>query len=424
LWLAIARSHYRFSCRAFNERAARGGGHVRTLGACALAVLALGVAGCERKKAPQASAGDASSGAPPPPASDHILIGHVASLSGAEARFGQSTDHGVRLAVNEQNARGGVKGRVVEVRTLDDQGKPEEAAVAATRLASQEHVNVLIGEVASSRSLAMAPVADAYQVPMISPSSTSPGVTKDGERTRPYVFRVCFIDPFQGMVMARFARESLKLDRVAILRDAGNDYSVGLAEFFGARFKELGGAVVDDDSYKAGDQDFKAQLTRLNAHDPQAVYVPGRSTDVALIARQARELGMKQPLLGGDGWDSAKLFEIGGKAVEGSFFSNHYSHEDPSPRIREFVKRYTQAWGEVPDGLAAMGYDAARVAMDAAARAGELGGAALKDALASTKGFAGVTGVITIDQDHNAVKPAVVLEVKNGAARYVTTVKP
>jgi len=224
--------------------------------------------------------------------------------------------------------------------------------------------------------------------------------------------------------MAKFARNDLKVDRVAILRDVGNDYSMGLADYFLAKFKELGGTVVDDQSYKAGDQDFKAQLTAIKNKNPQAIYVPGYYTDVALIARQARELGMKQPLLGGDGWDSAKLYEIGGKAIEGSFYSNHYSPDDPSPRIQEFVKAYQARFGAVPDGLAAQGYDAAMVGFDAMNRAADGTGASVRDALAATKGYPGVTGIITIDANHDAVKPAVVLEVKDGKSVFVTSVAP
>jgi branched-chain amino acid transport system substrate-binding protein len=224
--------------------------------------------------------------------------------------------------------------------------------------------------------------------------------------------------------MAKFARDTLKISRVAILRDVGNDYSMGLADYFLAKFKELGGTIVDDQSYKAGDQDFKAQLTAIKNKNPQAIYVPGYYTDVALIPRQARELGMKQPLLGGDGWDSAKLYEIGGKAIEGSYYSNHYSPDDPSPRIQEFVKAYKARFGSVPDGLAAQGYDAAMVGFDAMSRAQGTDGASLRDAIAATKGYPGVTGVITIDENHDAVKPAVVLEVKDGKSVYVTTIKP
>jgi branched-chain amino acid transport system substrate-binding protein len=209
-----------------------------------------------------------------------------------------------------------------------------------------------------------------------------------------------------------------------VLRDVGNDYSVGLANYFIETFKKLGGTIVSDESYKAGDQDFKAQLTSIKNKNLQALYVPGYYTDVALIARQARELGMQQPLMGGDGWDSPRLFEIGGKAIEGAFFSTHYSQDDPDPRIQNFVKSYKAKWGEVPDGMAASGYDAAKVAIDAMSRAPDFTGAALKDAIAATKDYAGVTGNITIDQDHNAVKPAVVLKVENGAAKFMSTVKP
>jgi branched-chain amino acid transport system substrate-binding protein len=393
--------------------------HLRAVAAVAVAVL---VAACETKK-PEAPA-PAAPPAAAAPAAEKILVGHVGSMTGSEATFGQSTDNGIRLAQEQWNAKGGVKGKLIEVKTYDSQGKPEEAAVAATRLLVNDKVNVLLGEVASSRSLAMAPIADASKVPMITPSSTNPRVTKEGGKVRPFVFRVCFIDPFQGTVMAKFSRDNLKISKVAILRDVGNDYSVGLADFFQDKFRQMGGTIVTDQSYKAGDQDFKAQLTAIKNKGPEGIYVPGYYTDVALIARQARELGMKQPLLGGDGWDSAKLFEIGGKAIEGSFFSNHYSPEDPSPRIQEFVKAYKARFGAVPDGLAAQGYDAAMVGFTAMERAKDLSGPSVRDAIAATRDYPGGTGIITIDQNHDAVKPAVVLEVKDGRAVYVTTVNP
>jgi branched-chain amino acid transport system substrate-binding protein len=255
---------------------------------------------------------------------------------------------------------------------------------------------------------------------MISPSSTNEKVTEIGD----YIFRVCFIDPFQGSVMAKFASGSLHLGRIAILRDVRSDYSIGLSDVFQKTFTSLGGTISANESYQQGDQDFRAPLTALKASSPEAIYVPGYYTDVALIARQARELGIKVPLMGGDGWDSPKLFEIGGKAIEGSFFSNHYSYEDPSPRIQDFVKKYKERFGQVPDGLAATGYDAARLAFDAMGRAKDGSSEALRDAIEQTKGFEGVTGIITIDPDHNAVKPAVVLEIKGGAGRYVATVTP
>jgi branched-chain amino acid transport system substrate-binding protein len=384
------------------------------------AALLLTLVACEQKKQAEPAA------AQPPaasPAAAKIWFGHVNSMSGQEATFGDSTDKGIRLAVEELNAKGGVKGKQLDVKTYDSQGKPEEAAVAATRLITQDKITVLLGEVASSRSMAMAPIADANKVPMITPSSTNPKVTKDGDKTRPYVFRVCFIDPFQGTVMAKFAREK-GIKKVAILRDVGNAYSVGLADYFLSKYKELGGTIVNDQSYKAGDQDFKAQLTAIKAKGPEAIYVPGYYTDVALIARQAKELGLKVPLMGGDGWDSAKLFEIGGQAIEGSFFSNHYTPDDPSPKIQEFISKYKARFGAVPDSMAATGYDAAMVAADAINRAKDTTGEAISAAIAETKGFPGVTGVITLDADHNAVKPAVVLEVKGGKAVYVATVSP
>ncbi len=355
--------------------------------------------------------------------SDKILIGHVGSMTGNEATFGLSTDNGIRLAIDEQNKKGGIKGKMLALETRDDQGKPEEAAVAATRLMTQNRVAILIGEVASSRSMAMAPIADSNQVPMISPTSTNPKVTKDGEKTRPYVFRVCFIDPFQGTVMARFAAER-KIKNVAVLRDVGNDYSVGLADFFIKAFTAAGGTIATDQSYKAGDQDFKAQLTSIKGRKPEAIYVPGYYTDVALIARQAHELGIKVPLLGGDGWDSSKLYEIAKGALDGSYFSNHYSDEDPSPVVQEFIAKYKAAYASVPDSMAVLGYDAARVGFDAIARAKDMTGPSLAEAITATKGFQGVSGIITVDADHNAVKSAVVLGIEKNKAKYAQTIAP
>jgi len=398
----------------------------------ALAAVTVVAASCQSKQeappapaAAPAAAAPAESPAPAAaPASDKILIGHVASMTGEQATFGSSTDNGIKLALAEANKAGGINGKQLEVKTLDDQGKPEEAATAATRLITQDHVAVLLGEVASSRSLAMAPIADSNQVPMISPTSTNPRVTKDGDKTRPYVFRVCFIDPFQGTVMAKFAFETKKIKNVAIFRDIGNDYSVGLANFFAAKFKELGGKIVTDESYKAGDQDFKSQLTSIKNKHPQAIYVPGYYTDVALIARQARELGIKVPLMGGDGWDSSKLYEIAQGALDGSYFSNHYTDEDPSPVIQGFVAKYKAAYGSVPDALAVLGYDAANVAIDAMKRAKDLTGPSIRDAIEQTKAFKGVSGEITLDADHNAVKSAVVLGIEKNAAHYATTINP
>lgn len=356
---------------------------------------------------------------------DTIKIGEVGSMTGSEATFGISTHQGIILAIEEANAKGGVKGKQLEVISLDDQGKPEEAATAVTKLITQNKVTAILGEVASSRSMAMAPIAQKNKIPMITPSSTNPKVTELGT----YVFRVCFIDPFQGTVMATFAAETLKVKKVAVLRDVKNDYSIGLADFFTEVFKKKGGTIVLDTSYSAGDMDFKSQLTAIKGKNPEAIFVPGYYTEVGLIARQARELGIKAPLMGGDGWDSPKLTEIGGKAIEGAFFSNHYSSEDKSPVVQDFISRFKKKYNVVPDGLAAMGYDAALVMIDGMNRAKTLGGNDIRAALADTKKFQGVTGKITIDEKRNAVKSAVVLEVAKKEPgkedfRYKTTINP
>jgi branched-chain amino acid transport system substrate-binding protein len=343
-----------------------------------------------------------------------IRVGHFASLTGDTATFGQSTDRGVRMAVEEINARGGVLGRPLEVISEDDRSVTEEARTAAQKLLQRDEVVALLGEVASSRSLAAAPEAQRARVPMISPASTNPKVTEVGD----FVFRTCFIDPFQGAVMARFAHEDLKARRVAILFDFKQDYSVGLAEFFRKKFTELGGEIVADERYTSGDIEFRAQLTTIRSASPDAVFVPGYYTEVGLIAKQARELGLNVPLLGGDGWDSAKTLEIGGPAVEGYFFSNHYAADSDSPKVQAFVARYREKHGEVPDAMAALGYDAAGILADALARAGDTKGEALRDAIAATRDYDGVTGKISIDEGRNARKDAVVLKIEGGRFRF------
>ncbi len=351
---------------------------------------------------------------------NEIVIGEVGSMTGSEATFGVSTHRGIELAINEINTAGGVKGKTIKVISLDDQGKPDEAATAVTKLITQNNVFAILGEVASSRSLAMAPIAQQYQIPMITPSSTNPKVTQVGD----FIFRVCFIDPFQGTVMAKFALDTLKFKKVAVLRDVKNDYSVGLADFFTETFKKGGGEVVVDQSYSAGDVDFKSQLTAIRGTKPEAIFVPGYYTEVGLIARQAKELGLNVPLMGGDGWDSPKLTEIGGKAIDNSYFSNHYSAEDQSPHIQTFIAAYKKAYGEIPDGLAAMGYDAMKVLADALNRAPEISRKSVREVLAQTKDYQGVTGKITIDGERNAIKSAVVLKVADGKYKYQTTINP
>ncbi len=347
-----------------------------------------------------------------------ILVGHVASMTGDTATFGRSTDQGMRLAIEEINAAGGALGRPLTLITEDDRSITEEARTAAQKLLQRDQVVALLGEIASSRSLAAAPEAQRARVPMISPGSTNPKVTEVGD----YVFRACFIDPFQGAVMAQFAVEELKAKRLAILFDFKQDYSVGLAEFFRAKARELGAEIVADERYTTGDIDFRPQLTTIRAANPDVVFVPGYYTELGLIARQARDKDIGVPLLGGDGWDSEKTIEIGGEAVEGYYFSTHYAADSDSPRVREFVRKFKAANGATPDAMAALGYDTAWILADALGRAGRTDGAALRDAIAATKDFDGVTGKISMDERRNARKDAVVLKIEGGKFRYHRTV--
>ncbi len=350
-----------------------------------------------------------------------IKVGEYASMTGKEATFGQSSHSGTLLAVEEVNAAGGVLGRKLELITEDTQSKAGEPATVVRKLITRDQVVAVLGEVASSRSLEAAPIAQQFKVPMISPSSTNPKVTEVGD----YVFRVCFIDPFQGTVMANFAWNTLKVRKVAVLTDVKSDYSLGLAQFFKERFQQLGGTLVIDQSFSGGDKDFKAQLTAIKASGPDGLFIPAYYTDVGLIARQAKELGINFPLFGGDGWESPKLIELGGEAIEGKFYSTHYSPEDPSPAVKEFVKRFQARFnGEVPDAMAALGYDSVMVLVDALKRAGSTEGPKLRDALAATKDFDGVTGRTAMDAQRNATKAAVIITVKNGQFAFVEKINP
>lgn len=348
-----------------------------------------------------------------------ILIGHYGSLTGPEATFGQSTSNGVKMAIAEINAAGGVNGQMLKLVEYDTKGDPREAGAVVTRLVTSDKVAAVIGEVASSVSLAGAPICQANGVPMITPSSTNPKVTLVGDM----IFRVCFIDPFQGQVCAKFANEK-GWKRAALLIDQASAYSVGLAEEFDKNFAKLGGEITTSQKYNKGDQDFNARLTAIRATNPDVIFVPGYYTDVANIAIQARKLGITAPLLGGDGWDSQELVKNGGVAIEGSFYSNHAAPDDPRPAIQEFNKKYEDEFGNMPDALAALGYDAAKLLADAMKRAKSLDGKDLRQAIADTKDFPGVTGVINFNDTRDAVKPAVMLEVHEGKAVYRATVEP
>jgi len=357
----------------------------------------------------------------PGAAGGNIKIGEFASLTGKEATFGISSHEGTVLAIEEINAAGGVLGKKLELLTEDNQSKAGESSTVVNKLISRENVVAMLGEVASSRSLEAAPICQANKIPMISPSSTNPKVTETGD----YIFRVCFIDPFQGTVMANFATKTLKAKRVAVLTDVKSDYSKGLAKFFKERFLANGGEIVAELDFNGGDKDFKGQLTAIKGANPDGVFVPGYYTECGLISIQAKQLGLTVPLFGGDGWESEKLFEIGGKAVEGNYLSTHYSPEVGSELSKKFVENYKKRWnGKTPDALAACGYDSALVLADAIKRAGAIDGPKLRDAIAATKSFPAVTGTITINDKRDATKSAVILKIANGKYEYLETVEP
>ncbi len=350
-----------------------------------------------------------------------IKIGYFGDLSGPTFNFGKSALNGVLMAADEINRGGGINGRKIDVVIEDDYGSPERAALRITKLIGEDKVIAVIAGGVSGNSLAAAPRAQAGHIPLISTSATDPAVTRTGD----YIFRVCFIDAFQGEVMARFATSRLKATKAAIMVDFNNPYSRGLSDFFETSFTNRGGQIVSKQSYAQGDPDFRGQLSSIRNTEPDVIYVPGYYGDVGLIARQARQLGLTQPLLGGDGWDAPELWDLGKDALNGSYISTHYSPDDPSPEIHAFVTNYKLLYGNLaPDAHAALGYDAMRFLGDAIQRSGTASGEKLREALAGTKDFAGVTGVISMDADRNAVKPGVVLKLEDGKYIYQETIKP
>lgn len=358
-----------------------------------------------------------------PAGAETILIGHYGSLTGSEATFGKSTSNGIRLAIKEFNAAGGLHGKLIELKEYDTKGDAKEATLAVTRLVKSDKVVAVLGEVASGLSLAGGPVCQEAGVPMISPSSTNPRVTQVGD----FIFRVCFIDPFQGLVGAKFARDNLKATKAAMLYDQKAPYSVGLAQEFKKAFTKLGGTVTVEQTYGGGDQDFTAQLTMLRGGGPDIVYIPGYYTDVGNIALQARKLGITAPLVGGDGWDSEQLGKVAGKAIVGSYYSNHYAPDQDDPRVKDFIAKYQADFdGRTPDGLAALGYDAAKILFDSMQRAKSLAGKDLRDAIAATKDYAAVTGLISIDGKRNATKSAVIVKMDGDppSPKYQATIRP
>ena len=357
--------------------------------------------------------------AAPARGADPIVVGEYGSMSGAQATFGVSTDDGVKLAVKERNAAGGVHGRPIKLVSYDDQGKQQEAQTTVSRLIEQDHAVAVIGEVASSLSLAGGAICQKAGVPMISPSSTNAKVTQIGDM----VSRVCFIDAFQGYVCASFAKDKLNLTNAAVLFNRSQAYSTGLKTDFKKAMAKVGGKVVGEQTYTDGDIDYSAQLSAIKAANPDYIFLPGYYTEVVNIARQARQLGITCPIIGGDGWVSDKLKDAG-HALDNCYFSDHYAKEDDRPAVKTFLAKYRAEYHSEPDSMAALGYDSAMLLFDAMDRAKSTDGKDLAAAINSTKDFAAVTGTITIDENRNARKAAVIQKLDNGDYAFFSRVEP
>ncbi len=353
-------------------------------------------------------------------AQDTIKIGEFASMTGKEATFGQFAHKGTLQAIEEVNAAGGILGKKIELLLEDNQSKPGESATIVKKFISRDKVVAVLGEIVSSRSLEAAPICQNAKIPLISPGATAPEFTSKGD----YIFRACFIDPFAGTIMAKFAKDTLKARRVAVLSSVSSAQSVGIAKFFRERFTADGGTIVADQKFSEGDKDFRAQLTAIKAAGAEAVFAPAYYAEAALICKQARDLGLTAPFLGTDGWESADLVGIGGTAVEGCFIVTHYSPENQSPLVAAFNAHFLKRWGSPSNALSALGYDSAMMLIDAIKRAGTTDGPKLRDALAATKNFPGAAGTITLDANRNPTKSAVVLTVKNGKFAFLQDVSP
>jgi branched-chain amino acid transport system substrate-binding protein len=349
-----------------------------------------------------------------------LKIGEVDPLTGGISQFGIGCHQGITLAFEELNAAGGVLGQKVELITEDDQSKPGQSATVVRKLITQDKVIAILGDATSSATLESAPIAQSNKIPMITPSATNPRITAVGD----FIFRVCFLDEFQGRVIARFASKNLKAQKVAILTDTKQDYSVDLAKFFKEEFAKLGGVIAVEQSYATGDTDFRAQLTSIRASKPDAICLPGYYQEVGLIIRQGRQIGLKMPFIGCDGWANEALLDIGGKAVEGCYFTNHFSPDDQAPNVKNFVEKYRAKYGSAPDTFAALGYDAARLLAAAVQRSGTADSTAIRDAIAKTAGFEGVTGLISFDSNRNASKPGLVITVKDGRFEIAEKIEP
>lgn len=358
---------------------------------------------------------------------DTVKIGANLEMTGNNASFGKSASNGAKLAIKEVNAKGGVLGKQLSLVLADNKSEAAEAANAMQKLITQDKVAAVIAPIASSSVIAGAQVNQDNKVLAISPTASNPKVTVNPETgaVRDYLFRAAFIDPFQGAVMANFASRSLKAKTAALYIDNSSDYAKGLAQFFKETFIKNGGQIVAEEAYLAKDTDFKSTLTKLKAAAPDVIFVPGYYQEVGMIIKQGREIGLQVPFLGGDGWDSAKLPEIAGaQSLNNTFFANHYSPDDNSPAIKQFVAAYQKEYNEMPDAFAALAYDATMMVIEAMKRANAIDSVKIKDELAKTKDYQAVSGIITLNATHDAVKSAVIIEMKDGKQTFKEKVNP
>ncbi|MCI1694041.1 ABC transporter substrate-binding protein [Aneurinibacillus aneurinilyticus] len=358
---------------------------------------------------------------------DTIKIGANLELSGGTASYGQSAGQGIDLAVEEINKNGGINGKKLEVVKVDNKSDPAESTNAAIKLTSQEKVTAIIGPATSGAVLAESDIATDSKTVVITPSGTSSKITvgEDG-KVKDYMFRTCFIDPFQGTVAANFASKELKVSNAAIFADNASDYAKGLAAAFEKTFTGNGGKVVAKEAYVAKDTDFRATLTRIKAANPDFIFIPGYYEEVGLIIKQAREMGIQAPLMGGDGWDAPTLVELTGKdALNNAYTIAHYASDDPDPKIKEFVAAYQAKYnGKSPNGFNALGYDSVYFLADGLKRAGDLDPVKIKDALAQTKDLALVSGNFSVDPQHNPIKAATILKYENGTQKFAAKINP
>lgn len=351
---------------------------------------------------------------------DTIKVGAAFELTGNVANYGKSTNEGLKLAIDELNKAGGVNGKKISLVESDNKSEPAESGNAVTKLITQDKVVAVVGPATSGCVNAATPISTANKIPHIAPCATAPNITNDNGKVKEFVFRACFIDPFQGQVMAVFADKTLKVKNVAIFYDSSSDYSKGLAEVFQKTLEGKGGKIVAKEAFLGKDVDFKAALTKLKASNPEAIYIPGYYEEVSKIIKQAREMGINCPLIGSDGWESPKLAEIAGKdALKNCYYISAFNAQDEDKSVQEFIKKFKEKYQKDPDIFAMQGYNAGLILADAIKRAGTTDGTKLAKAIAETKDLAVASGKLTFDSNHNPVMPALVIGIDNGTPKLV-----